>query len=122
MLQSYYQEEYKGANDKSIQEMYGRIYDLIMSGNIFILFDELVSHEIIAFCTIKDTNPGILYTKPIYRNRGYGRVLLNYIVEMLLKENEMIFLMTDANVLSSNKLCENLGFENFYEYISVEIE
>ena len=121
MLQMYYHEEYKAENDKAIQDMYLRINDLILSDEIFIINDNTNKQEIISFCTIKDSSPGILFTKQNYRNRKFGQILLSYCSNKLLEENDEIFLMTDANVLESNKICENLGFIKFYEYISINI-
>lgn len=121
MLQMYYHEEYKGENEKTIEDMYLRINDLILSGEIFIITDNTNKQEIISFCTIKDSSPGILFTKQNYRNRKFGQILLSYCANKLLEENDEIFLMTDSNVLESNKVCENLGFIKFYEYISINI-
>jgi len=120
MLQLYYHEEYKGANDKSIEDMYMRINELILSNQIFVI-KETENGNIISFCSIKDSSPGILFTKPQYRNRGYGQILLSYCSNLLLAEKEYIYLMTDADIIESNVLCEKIGFENFYEFISIDI-
>jgi GNAT superfamily N-acetyltransferase len=120
MLQAYYHEEYNGDNDKTIRQMYNKIIDLLLTNSIVIVTDPN-TEQIISLCTIKDSSPGILFTKPSFRNKGFGKVLLNFCSEQLLKENEIIYVMTDANVLSSNRIMENLGFEKFYEYINVTI-
>jgi hypothetical protein len=121
MLQIYYHEEYKGENDKTIEDMYLRINDLILSDEIFIITDASNKQEIISLCTIKDSSPGILFTKQNYRNRKFGQILLSYTSNKLLEINDEIFLMTDSNVIESNKVCENLGFAKFYEYVSINI-
>lgn len=77
MLQMYYHEEYKGENDKSLEDMYSRIKDLILSNEIFIINDT-GNQEIISFCTIKDYSPGILFTDKNYRNKKFGQILLSY--------------------------------------------
>lgn len=121
MLQMYYYEEYKGANDKTLADMYLRINDLILSNEIFIITDAN-NQEIMSLCTIKDSSPGILFTKQNYRNKKFGQILLSYCSNKLLEENDEIFIMTDSKVLESNKVCENLGFVRFYEYVSIDIK
>jgi len=120
MLQMYYHEEYNGDNDKTLDQMYKKINELLLTNSIVVLTDPK-SEKIISLCTVKDSSPGILFTKSTFRNKGFGKVLLNFCSEQLLKENEIIYVMTDANVLSSNRVMEDLGFEKFYEYINVTI-
>ncbi|AYZ12739.1 hypothetical protein EGY05_12770 [Chryseobacterium arthrosphaerae] len=119
MLQMYYHEEYQGKNDKTIEDMYMRINDLILSNEIFIIKDPSDQH-IISFCSIKDSNPGILFTNQPYRNQGYGQILLSYCSNLLLVENEVIYLMTDADLPESNVLSQKIGFTPFYEYITID--
>ncbi|MBP2615822.1 GNAT family N-acetyltransferase [Chryseobacterium jejuense] len=119
MLQMYYHEEYKGNNDKTIQDMYMRINDLILSDEIFTIND-ITDNSIISFCSIKDSSPGILFTNKSSRNKGYGQILLSYCSNLLLNQQKTIYLMTDADILESNILCQKIGFEKFYDYISID--
>lgn len=119
MLQEYYKEEYGGQNNKSIEETTRRIQNLIDSKKIYLLKD--TNGEIACFCTLINPDIGIIFTKSQYRRQGKGKMLLSYCSNLLLKENDEIYLMTDKCNLSSNMTCMKLGFEQFFDYTSIRI-
>jgi hypothetical protein len=119
MLQQYYHEEYKGLNDKTIFEMQERIFQVILTRSIYILKDQ--KNNILSFCTIIDPDVGILFTKTLYRKKGFGKFILSFCSNILLKKNSEVFVMTDKNEIASNKVCEKVGFKAYYNYTLVEI-
>lgn len=119
MLKQYYREEYKGLNDKTIEEMASRVEQMILSKTIFVLRNQ--KNSILSFCTIINPDIGILFTQPNERNKGYGKTILSYCSNLLLKKNTEIYLMTDKNEISSNSTCKKLGFEPFYNYQQITI-
>lgn len=119
LLKQYYHEEYKGLNDKSIEEMSERVDDLIKTRKIYIL--ENPSNEILCFCTLINPDIGILYTKDSYRNKGLGKALLSYSSAQLIKENNEIYLMTDKQEIASNNTCLAVGFIPFYYHTLLRI-
>ena len=119
MLRQYYHEEYNGLNDKTIEDMHNRILSVIYTQKIFVLKDN--NNNIISFCTIINPDIGILFTKEIYRTRGYGKILLSHCASILIEENGIVYLMTDKEKIASNKVSESLGFFPFFNYSMIEI-
>ena len=119
MLQEYYHEEYKGLNDKPIEEMQRRTLLMIHDKKIYILLDK--DENLLIFCTIIDPDIGILFTKREHRNKGYGKIILSYCAQILKERNDTVYLMTDKNEISSNRVCLTVGFEPYYNYAMVNI-
>lgn len=119
MLQDYYHEEYKGENDKSIEDMQMRILQVISTGKIFVL--KTKHNQILGFCTIIDPDIGILFTKFQFRNQGNGKRLLAHSSKLLLQKNEEVYVMTDKNEIASNKTCISIGFVQYFENIFLQI-
>ena len=120
MLQSYYHEEYGGENDKSIEHTKKEINYLIQIDKIFTLKN--LSGELLSFCSIINPDIGILFTKKTFRRKGYGKIILSFCSNQLLKENEEVYIMTDKNHLYSNKACTSLGFSPLFKYASKRIK
>ncbi|WP_306351081.1 hypothetical protein [Flavobacterium sp. '19STA2R22 D10 B1'] len=119
MLQDYYHEEYKGENDKSIEDMRMRILQVISTGKIFVLKNN--HNQILGFCTIIDPDIGILFTKLQFRNQDNGKKLLVHTSRLLLQKNKEVFVMTDKNEIASNKTCISVGFVQYFENIFLQI-
>lgn len=119
MLQQYYHEEYKGKNDKSIDDMRIRVLQVIKTGKIFILKN--IHGQILSFCTIIDPDIGILFTKSEFRNQGYGKKILAHCSKLLLQKNKEVFVMTDKNEIASNKTCISVGFVQYFNNSFVQI-
>ncbi len=115
MLQEYYHEEYNGINDKTIEEMQHRIFQVIHTKKIYVLLD--TNEKLLSFCTIINPDIGILFTKRQYRNKGYGKIILSYCSNFLQQKNGMVYLMTDIDKLESNIVCEAVGFKPYYKYV-----
>lgn len=122
MMQDYYHEEYKGKNDKSIEEMNFRIVNEIINKEIYIINAD--KENIASFCTIIDPDIGILFTNIKYRNQGYGKKILSYCSNLLIDKNKKVFLMTDKKNVESNILCKNIGFYEIYKhtYILINVD
>lgn len=118
-LQQYYDEEYNGMNPKSLDEMVKMVGQYIKSESLFVLKNS--NAEILSFCTILDTDIGILYTDRAHRKNGHGSNLLSFCTRRLLKENKAVHLMTDKNVLASNNTIVKVGFKPYFEYTYLRI-
>lgn len=119
MLQEYYNEEYNGQNNNTIEETTRRIQKLIVSEEIYVLKDS--NGEIASFCTLINPDIGIIFTNEQYRRQGKGKKLLSYCSNLLLEENDEIYLMTDKSVISSNMTCMKVGFDPFFDFTSIRI-
>lgn len=119
MLQQYYHEEYKGLNDKTMIEMKQKIFQVLLTRSIYVLRDQ--NNKILSFCTIIDPDVGILFTKSEYRKTGYGKLLLSFCSNLLLKKNSEVFVMTDKDEIASNKTCLSVGFNPYFNYSMIEI-
>ena len=119
MLQQYYHEEYKGKNDKSLEEMRMRVLQVITTGKIYILKN--IRGQILGFCTIIDPDIGILFIKSEFRNKGYGKKILAHCSGLLLEKNKEVFVMTDKDELASNKTCISVGFVQYFNNSFVQI-
>lgn len=119
MLQEYYHEEYNGLNNKEIEEMQLRMFQLIKSEKVYVLLNS--NDQILSFCSIIDPDIGILFTKNDSRNKGCAKMILSYCSNLLLQRNGKVFLMTDQDKLESNLVSAKVGFESFYKYKMVEI-
>ena len=114
MLQEYYHEEYNGKNDKSIDDMRQRIFQLIYSNTIYVLKD--LNNKLLSFCTIINPDIGILFTKKEYRKLGYGKFILSFCSKLLLQINSDVYLMTDKEEVVSNITCQKVGYKPYYNF------
>lgn len=119
MLQEYYHEEYKGLNDKTIEEMQQRIFSMIQQNKIYILLDK--DESILSFCTIIDPDIGIMFTKQKHRNKGFAKIILFYCAQLLKDKNDTVYIMTDKDEAPSNIVCEAVGFKPYYDYVTTKI-
>ena len=119
MLQEYYQEEYDGSNDKTIEEMRRRIISVIQTEKIYVLLDKY--ETLLSFCTIIDPDIGILFTNRVHRRKGYGKIILSYCSQLLQQKNDTVYVMTDGNKIESNIVCKAVGFEPYFNYTMTKI-
>lgn len=115
MLQQYYSEEYNGVNNKTFNEMQKRVLDFIRNENIYLLIDS--KGDIVSFCTINKQDIGIMFTKSEHRGKGYAKIILAYCANILIKQNNIVYLMTDRDKIESNIVCQNIGFSPFFNYV-----
>jgi hypothetical protein len=97
MLQNYYHDEYNGQNDKPIEEMFKRIFDLVQTNSIYVLKNS--NDEICSFCTIINPDIGILFTKSKFRRNGFGALMMSFCSKILVEENGEVFVTTDKKKL-----------------------
>lgn len=119
MLNHYYQEEYNGLNDKTIEETKERIDSLISSGRIYVLKN--TENVILSFCTINNPDIGILFTKKEFRGRGFGKTILSYCSNLLKQYTSEVYLMTDKVKIESNKVSIAVGYVPFFNYKMIKI-
>lgn len=119
MLFYYYQEEYNGLNDKTIEETNERIDSLISSGSIYVLKN--AENVILSFCTVINPDIGILFTKKEFRGKGYGKTILSYCSSLLKQYTSEVYLMTDKEKIESNKVSIAVGFVPFFKYKMVSL-
>lgn len=111
--------EWKGKNNRTAEEFKPLLKENVRNGVFFIIE---FNNEIVGFCSVmsflsKINNMiGTIYIEENHRNKNLGTILLSHVINELLKNAEKIYLMTDMQSLSSNKLVENAGFEKNYEY------
>ncbi|TAE36765.1 MAG: GNAT family N-acetyltransferase [Sphingobacteriales bacterium] len=119
MLLQYYLEEYEGESKKTFIEMRSKIEEYISGERIYILKN--LNGNILSFCTINNPDIGIFFTRKEYRNKGYGKIILSFCSNLLLKRNAEIYLMTMRTKLESNTACKQVGFKQYFEYSSIRI-
>jgi len=111
----YYQNEYRGQNNKPLHEMTEKVKEEVRNQEVYLATDQ--ADFIVGFCTILDIETiGILFIKEKYRNKGYGKSLSYFVTKKLLEHSDKCFLMTDINNDSSNKVAEIIGYRKIYEY------
>lgn len=121
---TFFNEEYEGENDKDFDEMKEDLKYHIEDKKFFVI--ELKSN-LIGFCSVLDTefnNPmiGTIFIKPEFRNKSYAKPLLKFVTDIVLKDFEKCWLMTDEKSLSSNKMVKKVGYEKIYDYTSGTIK
>lgn len=118
MMINYYEEEYKGTRNKTIDQILPAIVKHVATNTIHLFKEE---DDLKAFCTIINPDIGIIFTKPNFRNQRIGRKLLSTCSRILFDLNNICYLMTDLNNPASNKLCSDLGYKEIYRHSNIEI-
>lgn len=118
MYKQYFEEEYKGTNNKTLNEMKSSIIKLIEEESIYI---NRLDSEIAGFCTTMFTNSpepliGTLFVQEKFRNKNIAKSLLSLTTEKLLEQAKTCYLMTDMENEPSNKVVEEVGFRNIYNH------
>lgn len=119
MMQQYFHEEYKGQNDKSINQMQNKILQRIDTKSIYVLKN--LNDNILSFCTLINPDIGILFTKNEHRRKGYGKYLLSYCSNILIEKNGEVYLTTDSVAFASNKVCKEVGFTPYFDQSLIKI-
>lgn len=116
MYQQYFKEEYKGTNNKTLNEMETSIIKMIEDGKIYI---NKIETEVSGFCSTMlmfSNSPvyliGTLYVKKKFRNKNIAKSLLSVTTEKLLEKAKTCYLMTEMENEPSNKVVEKIGFKN----------
>lgn len=117
MVCEYFEYEYNGKNNKDFNQMLPQTFHQIVRGSLWQITN---SEDIIGFCSIVETSVGIsiigsFFVSKNQRNSGYGTLLLEKVSLNLLKENDEVWLLSDKNDSSSNKIFVKLGYKPVYE-------
>lgn len=125
MTLDFFKEEYNGLNNKDYEETKLNLMYHIIDQKYFIIENE--SEKIAGFCSIMETstsNPmiGTIFIKPSFRNKKYGKNLLSFVTNHILKTNKYSWLMTTQENLSSNKMMKSVGYEIKWNHASKVIE
>jgi GNAT superfamily N-acetyltransferase len=118
MMLDYYHEEYNGTRDKQYDPIFNGICQFIMTQTIHIFKENNI---VKAFCTIIDPDIGIIYTKPEFRKNQIGKKLLSTCSHILMELNDESYLMTDLNSPASNKMTQDIGYEEIYRHSNIKI-
>lgn len=119
LYQQYYVEEYQGTNNKQLEVVKDNIYSLITRN---LMYKLEIDNEIIGFCTkmtfLSDTPNmiGTIFIQESNRNKKYAQNLLRFVSNIMLKENQEIYLMTTKQNTASNKMVERVGFLKKYDH------
>ena len=118
LYQEYYKEEYKGARNKTKDNLYSKILRDLKNKRIYIIKDD---GEIVAFCSINNPDIGIMFTDKKNRKLGYSKQLLSIATERLLSGNLVAYVMTDMHNIPSNKVCRDIGYNIYYKHTYLSI-
>ena len=115
MRVDYYSYEYPDQPKKKLHDMISNLESELASDSIYVATNQ--DEIIVGFCTILDLDIiGTIFVKEQFRNKDYGKSLLSFVSEKLVKVYGKCYLMTDIKNTSSNKVVEFIGFEKIYEY------
>lgn len=83
-----------------------------------------VNGEIVSVATILDSESemsiiGNLYTQPNHRGKGYAKSLVYEITKQILEDGDRCGIVSDANNPITNKMFQEIGYEQISKYISV---
>jgi len=120
----YFEEEYKGQNNKNFDEMKFMLKPQISAGKYIVA---LIQDSIIGFCSKMETKLGndmigTVYVDSENRKSKAGTKLMKEMTKNILSTNPKCWVMTDANHPASNNLMLKLGYRKIYEYIIGEIK
>ncbi len=124
MVCEYFEDEYKGSNNKDYKAMLPEVESLIIKGRVWTLKH---NNDLKSFCSIIDTEArtpiiGSLFTKRTERGKGYGKALFTGVHNFLVRRHGKVWAMTDKSRPEPNALCVQLGYEPIYETRDVIIE
>jgi|GEM_PF-3297135 len=114
----YYKEEYNNKRNKKREELIGQVQYLISENKLFIYKENEV---IKGFCSIQNSDIGIVFVDLRYRRYGIAKKLVNYCTSKLLLENNMAYLMTDKNNEASNRMSVSIGYEAYYKHTNIKL-
>lgn len=124
MLCDYFEEEYKGENNKEFSLMLRQVSKQIENKALWNL---KFNGEIKSICSIIETskgNPiiGSFFTKKDERSKGYGSSLVKFVTSFLLNNTDEVWLISDKSSIASNRVFKKIGYLPAYESIDVLIK
>jgi len=119
----FFNEEYKGDNNKELSETVS-ICENLISKNQLILSEN--DRGIVGYCSSMQTEfmkemIGTVYVTNYQRGLKIGKSLLSHMTKTLLDRNPKTYLFTDMTNQISNQMVKNLGYSIIFEYTSGEI-
>lgn len=123
MTCDYFEDEYKGKNNKDYDKVLPNVRNQILQQTLWNL---KVDKQIKSMCSIINTAAnvpivGSFFTKRESRNLGYGQSLLFKVTDELLKKYVECWLIADEENLESIKVFEKIGYRNVYKTLDVII-
>jgi predicted GNAT family acetyltransferase len=124
MVCEYFEDEYKGKNNKDFDAVLQQVEYQIANNKLWNLKH---NGKIKSICSIIQTsigNPiiGSFYTKRSERNLGYGTELIRAVTKDLLEVTNEVWLISDKESLESNKVFNNIGYKPVYKTTDVLIK
>lgn len=118
MSWAWYVEEYHGAGPTPKQAVYQKVMMGISQGGYYVLDHGGVIASMV--CVINDHENfsmiGNFYTKPEFRNQGFGSTLLHAVTDGLLKSGYLkCGLISDLAIPASNRVFEKIGYVPIYK-------
>ena len=117
MVCEYFEDEYKGKNNKVFGEMLLSVQSQIRNDKIWVLKKD---SKLKCFCSLIDTVVGIpivgsFFTYRNERGNGYGTQLLSKVTNELVDEFGEVWLMSDKHSPESNAIFNKIGYKPIYE-------
>lgn len=119
----FFEEEYKGKNNKSIIETRLQMQSSIDNDKIIVVEQ---ANKVCGYCSRMDTMfggemIGTVFVDRHYRNRDYGKSLVSSMTKTILSNNKKCWLMTDVTNNASNHIITALGYKKIFHYTSGEM-
>lgn len=123
MTCDYFEDEYKGKNNKDYDKILPEVNYQIEQKTLWNL---KVENKLKSMCSVINTGAnvpiiGSFFTKRQARNLGYGQSLLFKVTDELLKNYSQCWLLADEENLESIKIFEKVGYKNVYKTLDVII-
>lgn len=123
MTCDYFEDEYKGKNNKDYDKVLPSVKNQIQQKTLWNL---KVDKQLTSMCSVINTAAnvpiiGSFFTKPKSRNLGYGQSLLFKVTDELLKQHSECWLTADEENLESIKVFEKVGYVSVYKTFDVII-
>lgn len=124
MVCEYFEDEYKGINNKDFDAVLLQVESQIKKKTLWNLKHNGKIKSICSIIQTSNGNPiiGSFFTKRNERNLGYGTSLLRTVTNNLLKFNNEVWLISDKESVASNKVFHNIGYKPIYETTDILIK
>jgi hypothetical protein len=123
MVCEFFEDEYNGQNNKDINYVKLSVNRDIIQGDIWVLKS---NHALKSICTIIHTPLnipliGTYFTKRESRNMGYGKQLLYFVTDSLLKKYTEVWLIADEDNPVSNAIFSDVGYKQIYHTLDIVV-
>lgn len=96
-------------NEERINKKLDTIYFIEYIGQVIGM--AIICGETRNYCDITG-----VYIEPSYRGQGFGKILINYIINEVTNKNKIPVLQTSSDNIVARRVYEDLGFEKVVDY------